>query len=148
MKISELMTTNLVSVEIDERLEVVKNIFEQTHFHHMLVTDGSVLVGMLTDSDLFRHLTPTLGTRMQSHKDISIGNQPVIKVMNRDLVTIKEDQHLYQAIQIFYDKNISCLPVINEMHQAVGIITWRDIMRLLAKRAQKKRQSRQQQKHV
>lgn len=37
--IADIMCTRVVTVEMDDRLTVAKDIFEQANFHHLLVLD-------------------------------------------------------------------------------------------------------------
>jgi len=54
-----VMTTRLVTVELDDPLEVVKRIFDSVKFHHLLVVDtGKKLCGVISDRDLLRALSP------------------------------------------------------------------------------------------
>lgn len=143
MIVSQLMTSNPTVVSMDDTLEKAMNIFASIHFHHLLVVEDKKLIGLFTDSDLFKHISPTLGTRDESHRDITLGNKAVHTIMKRDIVVITEDQPISNAVDLFYEKNISCLPVVNALHQPIGIITWRDIIKLLAKRARSKKAKKQ-----
>jgi len=59
MALGNLMTARIVTVEMDDRLEVVKEIFDTMHFHHLLVIDEHrKLSGVLSDRDLLRALSP------------------------------------------------------------------------------------------
>ena len=39
MLIKEIMTTRVATVSMDDRLTVIKDIFEQAHFRHLLVVE-------------------------------------------------------------------------------------------------------------
>ena len=43
MLIKEIMTTRVATVSMDDRLGVIKEIFEQAHFRHLLVLEEEVL---------------------------------------------------------------------------------------------------------
>ena len=43
MLIKEIMTTRVATVSMDDRLNVIKAIFEQAHFRHLLVVEEEVL---------------------------------------------------------------------------------------------------------
>ena len=45
MRIEEIMTIRVATVSMDDRLNVLKVIFEQAHFRHLLVLEGGVLMG-------------------------------------------------------------------------------------------------------
>ncbi len=61
--------------------------------------------------------------------------------MNRRIITINESASVFDAINYFHIKKVSCLPVVNESGSPVGIISWRDIIDTLAKQMLKKRQA-------
>lgn len=50
MLIKEIMTTRVATVSMDDRLNVIKAIFEQAHFRHLLVVEEEVLVGVISAS--------------------------------------------------------------------------------------------------
>jgi CBS-domain-containing membrane protein len=57
MVMRDIMTTRVVTVEMDDRLEVVKEIFDAVNFHHLLVMDEhKTLSGIVSWRDLLRSL--------------------------------------------------------------------------------------------
>ena len=46
--IADIMSTRVVTVEMDDRLTVAKEIFDQASFHHLLVVDEYQLEGVLS----------------------------------------------------------------------------------------------------
>lgn len=129
MKVHELMTKRVVTVEMDDRLDVVYDIFRKSNFHHLLVTADKKLLGVLTDKDLFRAISPRIGTNMQNEHDLASLNKRVHQIMSRQLITIHQDKRVIEAIKLFNAKNVSCLPVLNEDDELVGILSWRDILK-------------------
>ena len=63
MKIENLMNTELICLSMDSPLGKAKELFEKHNIHHLLIIDddGS-LAGVVTDRDLYKHLSPTVGT--------------------------------------------------------------------------------------
>lgn len=55
------MSTNLVTVELDDKLALVKEVFEHSKFHHLLALEDSELLGVVSDRNLFK--APTLAAR-------------------------------------------------------------------------------------
>jgi CBS domain-containing protein len=71
MDVGSIMTTRVVSVEMDDRLDVVKKIFDTLKFHHLLVVDtGGKLKGVVSDRDLLRALSPYVGSAAENARDI------------------------------------------------------------------------------
>lgn len=47
MHIRDIMTTRVATVSMDDRLRVIRDIFEQAHFRHLLVLEEEELVGVI-----------------------------------------------------------------------------------------------------
>ncbi|NMP30997.1 CBS domain-containing protein [Thalassotalea sp. M1531] len=132
MNISSIMSTKLITLTIDSTLGDAKDIFEKHTIHHILILDDDKqLSGLITDRDLYKHLSPTIGTAKESHDDLAMLKKKVHQIMTRDIVAAPTTLAIKDAIVWFDDNHISCLPVINEK-QLVGIISWRDIVKVLA----------------
>ena len=132
MSLSKVMSTNLITLDMDDDLEKAKAIFDQHKIHHILVLSDEVLVGVITDRDIYKHLSPTIGTKNETPRDHSSLQKKLHLVMNRNLTTTAEDVSLNEAVLLFHDKHISYLPVVNDNMEPVGIISWRDILKVIA----------------
>lgn len=139
MKIENLMSKKLITLSMDATLSQAKDIFENKNIHHLLITDdGGLLAGVMTDRDLYKHLSPTVGTNQETHRDTALMQKKLHQIMARNLITSQAQQSLNEAVLLFYDNHISCLPIIDEQNKAIGIITWRDILKVLALQYRKK----------
>jgi acetoin utilization protein AcuB len=58
--------------------------------------------------------------------------------MNRDLTTAKAEVSLNDAVLMFHDNHLSCLPIVNDEMQPIGIISWRDILKVIARQYRNK----------
>ncbi|WP_281556470.1 CBS domain-containing protein [Thalassomonas sp. RHCl1] len=132
MSIADYMSTKLITLSMDDDLGKAKAIFDQHQIHHILVTDNKELVGIFTDRDLYKHLSPAIGTYKETHKDTAYLQKKIHLIMTRDLITCAANLPLNEAVVLFYDNHISCLPVVDSHYRPVGIITWRDIIKILA----------------
>jgi acetoin utilization protein AcuB len=117
---------------MDDDLEKAKAIFDQHKIHHILVLSDEVLVGVITDRDIYKHLSPTIGTKNETPRDHSALHKKIHLIMNRDLTTASESATLNEAALLFYDNHISCLPIVDDKMQPLGIISWRDILKVIA----------------
>ncbi|PCH96301.1 MAG: CBS domain-containing protein [Gammaproteobacteria bacterium] len=139
MKIKNIMNTKLITLSMDSTLNEAKELFEANKIHHLLITDDEgLLAGVMTDRDLYKHLSPTAGTSQETHRDTALMQKKLHQIMSRNLITAKTHQSLNQAVVLFYDHHISCLPVVDEHNKPLGIITWRDILKVLALQYKKK----------
>jgi acetoin utilization protein AcuB len=139
MKIESLMNKKLITLSMDAPLSKAKEIFERQNIHHLLITDDDgLLAGVMTDRDLYKNLSPSIGTSQETHRDTALMQKKLHQIMARNLITSTAQQSLNEAVLLFYDNHISCLPVVDEQNKAIGIITWRDILKVLALQYRKK----------
>ena len=50
MKLGDIMTKSVVTVHMDDTLERIRDMFQESKFHHLLVIDEGKLVGVISDS--------------------------------------------------------------------------------------------------
>lgn len=62
MSVKKIMSTRVVTVELGDELSAVKEIFENCKFHHVLAVEDGELLGIVSDGDLFKALSPNIGT--------------------------------------------------------------------------------------
>ncbi len=126
--IADIMSTRVVTVEMDDRLTVAKEIFEQANFHHLLVMEDNQLAGILSERDLLRAISPNLGTSAETAKDIDTLQKRMHQAMTRQPITISPQCSLDDASRKLLEHNIGCLPVLED-GQLKGIVTWKDLLR-------------------
>ena len=132
MDVGSIMTKRVVSVEMDDRLDVVKKIFDSVKFHHLLVVDDrGKLKGVVSDRDLLKALSPYVGSAAENARDTATLNKRVHQIMSRNLITLHPRAAVSEAVSLFLEHRISCIPIIDEALKPVGILSWRDVMRTL-----------------
>ena len=132
MRLGEIMTKRVVTVELDDSLATVKQIFDSMRFHHLLVIGSDKkLCGVISDRDLLRAISPYLGTVSENARDSATLKKRAHQIMTRAPVTLGPDASVADAVQLFLGHQISCIPIVDEGFRAVGIVSWRDILRSL-----------------
>jgi acetoin utilization protein AcuB len=132
MDVGSIMTARVVTVEMDDRLEVVKEIFDTLKFHHLLVVDDrKKLTGIVSDRDLLKALSPRIGSAAETTRDVATLDKHVHQIMSRKLLTLHPQADVTDAVALFLDNRISCIPIVNGDFKPVGILSWRDVMKLL-----------------
>jgi len=131
MSVKKIMSAVIVTVEMDDSLGMIKEIFDNAIFHHLLVVESNRLVGVISDRDLLKSLSPSVGTISETTRDAADLNKKAHQIMSRNLITLNPSAGIYDAINIFNNQRVSCIPIINEENKPVGIISWRDILKVL-----------------
>jgi len=127
--LSGIMTARVVTVEPDDRLEVVKKIFDSVKFHHLLVVEDGKLRGVISDRDLLRALSPYLGTPSENARDIATLGKRVHQIMTRRPVTLPPEASAADAVKVFLQQRVSCIPVVDAASKPLGIVSWRDLLK-------------------
>ena len=137
MIVDDIMSKTLVSVTMDDNLWVVKTLFEKTGFHHLLVIQDNQLKGIISDRDYLKAISPHIDTAKETAKDTDTLNKSVQQIMTSDVITLNPDADVYDAITIFNSHKISCIPITDQNNTPLGIVSWRDIMLVVAKTRKK-----------
>ena len=53
------------------------------------------------------------------------------EIMKTEVVTVKRDMPIYEAIRVLVDTNVTGLPVVNEDMTIAGILSEKDVLALL-----------------
>ncbi|MEM1025856.1 MAG: CBS domain-containing protein [Myxococcota bacterium] len=118
-RVEQYMTTDLVTVEEDEPVELVARLMDWKKIRHVPVEDGQHhLVGLVSHRELMR----TLLERGADARTI-----PVRDIMKRDIITVRPTSRTLDAMHLMDEHTVACLPVVKE-DRLVGIITERDYM--------------------
>lgn len=133
MKIKDIMSTQIVNIDMDETLNSIHEIFNKAHFHHLLVTEDNKLYGVISDRDLFKAISPYAGTPSELPRDTSTMNKHAHQIMTRKPVTIIADSTISSAINLLLEHDISCLPVVDKDNKIEGIVTWKDLIKASCK---------------
>ncbi|WP_394388423.1 CBS domain-containing protein [Shewanella woodyi] len=126
--VSEIMTSRVVTIDMDDRLSVAKEIFDNAPFHHLLVVEHNQLQGVLSERDFLRALSPNIGNINETERDSDTLLKRAHQVMARNPITIEAKESINCASKLLLEHGIGSLPVL-EQGELVGIITWKDLLR-------------------
>lgn len=129
MRVQELMSPRVVSVTPDTCVQAMADIFRESRFHHLVVVDGALVVGVISDRDVLRNTSPFVGTPSERRQDEFLLQRRAHQIMTRRPQTIAADAHVGEAGRVMIQGKFSCLPVVEADGRCIGIITIRDIAR-------------------
>jgi acetoin utilization protein AcuB len=131
MKVREFMTSKVVSVKLDDTLRVVKEIFDNTRFHHLLVVDINKLRGVISDRDLLKAISPYVDSAAETERDAATLRKRAHQIMSRNPVTIHPDACIEDVVEVFTCCRISCVPVVDQSGDIAGKVSWRDLLKFV-----------------
>ena len=115
-KVHHIMNTDIFSVDKKDSLELVINMMNWKHIHHMPVIDqDKELIGLLSWSDVKEHID-----------EIEESTKSVENFMVTEVITTTEYTTLEEAKSVMKTHDISCLPVLRQK-KLIGIITSNDL---------------------
>ena len=119
MKISQVMTREVATVQADQTAQEAANFMLQGDAGSIPVTEGDRLIGMITDRDI-----AVRGVAKGHGPDT-----PVRELMSEGLVCAREDDDIDEVASRMSEAQVRRLPVIDESENLVGIVSLGDLSR-------------------
>lgn len=128
--ISEIMSQNLITLNLSDSLEDARKIFEEHAIRHIPIVENKEIVGMLSYSDLLK-VGYADATDDNKNIDFSVFDWFTIKqVMAKDLYLVPSNSTVKEVGTLLADKDFHALPVVDD-GELVGIVTSTDFIRFL-----------------
>lgn len=131
MRISELMTKNVVTVEADQLLRDVVDLMRLKKIRHLPVVSGAKLVGIVTDRDVKRAL-PSVFSGDQEEFERVLSDTRVEQVMTKDPFTLRPTDEVKEALKALIERKFGGIPIVSD-GKLVGIVTDIDFLRAFLK---------------
>ena len=129
MKVKELMSTKLITVNPNDKLDRVFFLYNFENIRHLPVVEKNKLVSILSDRDLKKILGPKKSIiENPDGTTVQLSTRKVKNIMRRGVLTIEPEQRAADAAAIMAKKKIGALPVVHK-NKLVGIITATDILK-------------------
>jgi len=124
-EVADLMTPDPVTVQPTAPVGEVWKTMAERRFRHMLVSDeANALLGLVSQRDLIA-MAHSAGLQVDSGDD-----RPISELMQSSVVTVRPECCAAEAARYMLSSKRSCLPVVNDGGEVVGILTEADFLRL------------------
>ncbi|MEM7102389.1 MAG: CBS domain-containing protein [Bacteroidota bacterium] len=127
--ISEIMTTNLITVSPREKMTIVDKIFKEKRIHHIPVaeTDGT-LVGIISKTDYLKmHQALALGNGGDDFETL-LDSYTAENIMTKGIAKLGENDRVDVAARIFKENLFHAIPIVSQENRLVGIVTTYDVI--------------------
>ena len=129
MFVASRMSKHPVTVTSNATISEAAKLMKKNHFHRMLVVDNGKLVGYFSDRDVMR-VAPSPATTLSRYEVRELLDKLLVKdIMQKKVITVREDATVEEAALIMYNNKVGGLPVISDVGAVVGIITATDILK-------------------
>ena len=123
MQVVDLMTTELIKVSPDTRIQDAARLMVRHRVRGLPVVDASGCVcGIITEADFLRLEV------IRTESDDPSPVETVGEVMSGGVVTISPETTIYDAARIMVVQDVKRLPVVDEEDRLLGIIARLDIV--------------------
>ena len=129
LRVRDLMSAEVTTLRRNDALSIADDVMHLGRIRHLpVVDDDGLLVGIVSQRDLFRGaLARSLGYGAHAQQKL-LGQLLVKEVMTNDPVTIGPDAPLAEAAHLMLKRKIGCLVVVQD-GRLVGILTESDFVR-------------------
>jgi CBS-domain-containing membrane protein len=138
MLVRDVMTADPVTVRTDTSVRTALELLDRHSITTLpVLSPAGLLVGAIGEADLIREaVRPDARAHAIPSQAAPRTRAPrrVVEVMNHRTVTVRADTDLAIAADLMTDTGVKSLPVIDEHHRVVGMVSRRDIIHMLARR--------------
>ncbi len=125
--VSHIMTKAPATIQVGQRPSEARQILSEGGFHHLPVTDGDALVGMLSVADIMK-VTYSFGQDARGIDALLDDTHSIEKLMTPEPVKMAPRDSIRKAFELLSDGTYHAVPV-TEGKRLVGIVTSTDLLR-------------------
>lgn len=123
MLIEEIMKTDVHTLDPQQTVQDVLDLFENERIRHAPVVDDGKVVGVVTERDL----KDALPSRFSVAPKINAYEKTVAEIMTKNPVTGHPMDFVEETALTFYHQKIGCLPIVSH-DKLVGFLTETDLL--------------------
>jgi CBS domain-containing membrane protein len=131
VRVRELMSTPVTTLDPNDSLAFAEELMNVERVRHLPVVDGDTLVGVLSHRDILAASISSLKNPSQEEDLESKRKVRVREVMRGSVETIGLDELAMKAADVLLVHKVGCLPVVDERHKLMGIVTESDFVLLV-----------------
>jgi CBS domain-containing protein len=121
--VESVMTSFVLSVEIDELVRVAEDIMTDHEVRHLAVTDSEMLVGVVSDRDI---------AFVSNEGDADLRDRLRVRdVCSLDVYSVERDEPLDSVLSEMADRHIGSV-IVTDAGKAAGVFTATDACRHFA----------------
>ena len=125
----DIMTSPVISVFDDTLFSEAWVKFQAYRFRHFpVINRNHQIMGIVSDRDMFANTDS-----MRETANAVKGAEYISQVMVNKVITASPDTSIHEICRVMFSQHIGSLPIVDENHKLLGLITRSDILRILIK---------------
>jgi acetoin utilization protein AcuB len=130
--VSSIMTTKLLTVGPQDKLNQVKEIFDKNRIHHVPVVRYRQILGIISKTDFLHFLHGIRGSNYDKMiESTRLNRYTAEEIMTTGLAKLEPTDKINVALEVFKENLFHAIPIV-ENNNLVGMLTTFDIIRKLA----------------
>ena len=115
-----LTAARLVAITVDTSLRNAAVALSNPHIGLLVVCDENRAAGVVSKSDIVRHLTKA-----------GVTEAPVVTLMSRNIISCHPEDGLYATWQDMGERDLQNMPVLDTNAKPIGVLDIRDALKAL-----------------
>lgn len=128
--IQKIMTSNVITVQENDKLIRVLDLFRKHKIRHLPVLSGKKITGIISRSDINRLTFGALFENQDDADETILEILSIPQVMNANPKVVSTEDSIQSVASVFADEDFHALPVV-EGEELKGIVTTTDVIRYL-----------------
>ncbi len=131
-KIKDIMTTQVITVNPNDTIAVVREKITDNSIHHIPVVEDGKVEGMISLNDIHRmehHFTQFNNPEAEASNDQLFASMLAKEIMSTPVFKVNQNAELRAAVDIFLENKFHALAVVDEHEDLVGMITTFDVIK-------------------
>jgi acetoin utilization protein AcuB len=131
--VKTIMSSHLFTVNPEDKLTQIQEIFDQHNIHHIPVVRFKELVGMVSKTD-FLHFIRGFNHNEEDRfvNEARLRAYTAKDIMTTGLAKLKPNDRINVALEIFLVNRFHAIPIVEDNNELVGILTTFDIIKAVA----------------
>ncbi len=137
MRVADLMTTELLTLNEDDNLDLAQMEMSLARIRHLPVVRSGRLVGLVTHRDILKSMCSVFAELDALEQSDVLSGVRVQEIMGTNVTTVSPDIDAATAGKTMLEGKLGCLPVVENGDRLVGIITEADFVDLAVQRLER-----------
>lgn len=130
--VSSLMVKNVISVQPEDTMKKVEQVFRENRIHHIPVVEEEKLVGIVSKSDyLFFKRGFNDQTTDNRIDEFRLKTRKVKDIMTKGIARLESTDRIGVALEVFKENLFHAIPIVDD-GKLVGMLTTFDIIKKLS----------------
>jgi len=117
MKVRDIMVSDVKTIDKESTIQEAADLMSQNSIGSLIVVEDSRVIGIITERDILNKMVAESKNASKTF---------VKDIMTREVIMIRPDADIEDAVDVMMEKRIKKLPVV-EGNALVGIITSMDV---------------------